>query len=603
MEEQQNKHLNRKMIIFIVGLSLTIFGFGMITYSFFSTSIDADNLEAVIDVGTMKVKFADGNSTINERLMLEEEIVKEFTIENTGDLDAEINIEWLDLINTYMLGSLTYTLEKSEEKITGYEEILSKTEVPVSNTEYSYTLIPDLQIPTGKTYYYRLRIKLNDLTVNQNEDINAILSTKFNATPVSSDRSYTLEIDPNGGILDSNSNIQIENKKAGEVLNISVPTRSGAIFKGWSISGYGSNISENTFTMGKSNTKLIAKWLEFNAVKAVNNILKGKLPEGFQNDTPNFSLVATTNEGVYAMEDDYGMSYYYRGASTNNYVKFGKWADISANSTRRGKDMYWRIIRINGDGSVRVRYDGIEAYPNGKSDANKYTTSLAFNSNTSDAKYLGWMYSPAGSTHSTSKIEAQTNTVSSNAKKTIDSWYETNFKNQECEQFIADKIFCNDRSTPYAEDETSVGYGTISTQYGAHKRILGYDSPKPKFKCPNKNDAFTVNDNIYGNNALTYPVGLITADELITAGTYFNATNKNFYLYGGYNSWTMSPFELYQSAWPGMFYMDSNGGAYSTSCHNGGYLSPVINLTSEYFKTLIGIGTIEDPFRESNIEP
>ncbi len=354
MEEQQNKHLNRKMIIFIVRLSLTIFGFGMITYSFFSTSIDADNLEAVIDVGTMKVKFADGNSTINERLMLEEEIVKEFTIENTGDLDAEINIEWLDLINTYMLGSLTYTLEQSEEKITGYEEILSKTEVPVSNTEYSYTLIPDLQIPVGKTYYYRLRIKLNDLEVEQNEDINAILSTKFNATPVSSDRSYTLEIDPNGGILEGTNENVPKQLKYGEATTVEEPNGVGAIFKGWKVSGYESTISENTFTMGKSNTKLIAQWEDSESNKVLEYL-------GIKVDAKkiiDFEKIAKET-GVFAMKDDYGMSYYYRGAVTNNYVKFA--------------NFYWRIIRINGDGSVRIRYDGTYGHANGDNNPDRFT--------------------------------------------------------------------------------------------------------------------------------------------------------------------------------------------------------------------------------------
>ena len=71
--------------------------------------------------------------------------------------------------------------------------------------------------------------------------------------------------------------------------------------------------------------------------------------------TPNFANTATTNEGLYKADDDYtattGMkSYYFRGAVNNNWVKFGK------DST--GKDIYWRIIRINGDGSIRMIYSG-----------------------------------------------------------------------------------------------------------------------------------------------------------------------------------------------------------------------------------------------------
>jgi len=72
-------------------------------------------------------------------------------------------------------------------------------------------------------------------------------------------------------------------------------------------------------------------------------------------NNPNFADPATTDEtadGLFAMEDDYGTSYYFRGAVENNYVKFGKDAE--------NRDMWWRIIRFNGDGSVRMQYDGYQ---------------------------------------------------------------------------------------------------------------------------------------------------------------------------------------------------------------------------------------------------
>ena len=72
--------------------------------------------------------------------------------------------------------------------------------------------------------------------------------------------------------------------------------------------------------------------------------------------TPDFSKVAKTNEGLFKADDDYtattGMkSYYFRGAVDNNWVKFGK--------DRTGKYIYWRIIRINGDGSIKLVLDNI----------------------------------------------------------------------------------------------------------------------------------------------------------------------------------------------------------------------------------------------------
>ncbi len=525
------------------------------------------------------MKFADGNSTINERLMLEEEIVKEFTIENTGDLDAEINIEWLDLINTYMLGSLTYTLEQSEEKITGYEEILSKTEVPVSNTEYSYTLIPDLQIPVGKTYYYRLRIKLNDLEVEQNEDINAILSTKFNATPVSSDKKYTLEIDLGGGMIGEEYEIPKMHLKEGETYSTLIPTKLGEEFIGWIVSGYGSSLVENKLTIGKSNTKLIAKWKYSPSNKTLN-----QLGLTFKNSIPNFRNLATTDEGIFAMEDDYGISYYFRGTVTNKYVKFA--------------NFYWRILRINGNGSLRVVYDGTSAHPNGEASLDRVAIqNVVYNSKINDAKYVGYMYGPAGDAYSTSIEEAQSNIEDSTIKIALDKWYEDNILANNFQNNISDSLFCNDRSK---EIESHLGYGSSNTYYGGRGRYRGTWSGQPTLKCPQKNDAFTVSDIKNGNGSLKYPVGIITKDEDLVAGTG-SSKNQKYFLYKGYKYWTMTP-DSYYSSKPQI--MPANSwDSYISSSSLYVHIVPVINLNIEFIETLIGTGTMEDPFREKGIEP
>ena len=94
--------------------------------------------------------------------------------------------------------------------------------------------------------------------------------------------------------------------------------------------------------------------------------------------TPNFAKIApndTETDGLYMAEDDEGESYYYRGAVKNNYVSFAGFT--------------WRIIRRNGDGSVRMIYSGKsttdtgEAVTIGKSQ---------FNSKYWDPTYVGYKY-------------------------------------------------------------------------------------------------------------------------------------------------------------------------------------------------------------------
>ena len=73
-------------------------------------------------------------------------------------------------------------------------------------------------------------------------------------------------------------------------------------------------------------------------------------------------------------KDAYGDSFYYRGNVTNNYVKFA--------------GFYWRIIRINGDGTVRVIYDGTSAHANGESNEDRQIGTTAFNSSYNDNAYV-----------------------------------------------------------------------------------------------------------------------------------------------------------------------------------------------------------------------
>ncbi len=308
-----------------------------------------------------------------------------------------------------------------------------------------------------------------------------------------------------------------------------------------------------------------------------------------------FDEPATTDEGIFEMEDDYGTSYYYRGAVTNNYVKFA--------------GFYWRIIRINGDGSVRIIYDGTQAHANGANNTGRViNTSTKYNINYNDNKYVGWMYGPTGTATSKSKEEAQTNTVDSTIKKVVDAWYKTNVEGAGYGDAVSDTLFCNDRSTPGIEvtgwsSDTGLGYGKNATAYGATARMrmsFGYTGITPLFKCPGKNDSFTVNDTNKGNGALTYPVGLITIDEIVAAGSGKKGTSNNkYYLYNpSANIWSLSP-DSFGASYSYTFFLYTTGLFSSDPVNSDAAITPVINLSSEYASALIGDGTMENPYQEA----
>jgi len=313
----------------------------------------------------------------------------------------------------------------------------------------------------------------------------------------------------------------------------------------------------------------------------------------------DFDAAATTDEGIFEMEDDYGTSYYYRGAVENNYVKFA--------------GFFWRIIRINGDGSLRIIYDGTYAHENGSNagaNSERFVENrISFNDHgiSPDTKYVGWMYGPTGTTSSKSKEEAQSNIVDSYIKKRVDSWYKAKIEDAGYGNVIVDGIFCNDRSSPgktatgYSSD-TGLGYGTNATAYGATARTGVWNSSTtpsaPTFKCPQKNDAFTVNDTSKGNGASTYPVGLITADEVVAAGSgKYGTHNKAYYLYRAVWYWTMSPNNFYQISVYMLNVNHTYGNLGMTTVRDDGGVAPVINLSAEYVKTMTGTGTMTEPYQ------
>ena len=261
----------------------------------------------------------------------------------------------------------------------------------------------------------------------------------------------------------------------------------------------------------------------------------GKCPTVNEDGSVNVTVGEATNGYLCKAKDAYGDSYYYRGNVTNNYVKFA--------------DKYWRIVRINGDGTVRVIYDGTSAHANGESSSDRQIGTSAFNSSYNDNAYVGYMY---GATGASTYAAAHANTNDSTIKAYIDNWYKANILGTANEEYLADNIFCNDRSI--SNNNTGTGAGTTSTNYRWYwgPWESGNHNDNMKLVCPQQNDAFTVSDTTNGNGALTYPIGLLSTDEIVLAGGW-NASNSGYYLYSGQYWWASSPSVSFPSAGFGQF--------------------------------------------------
>ena len=329
----------------------------------------------------------------------------------------------------------------------------------------------------------------------------------------------------------------------------------------------------------------------------IDNTLAGTVLRNNKVQTPLTTpgaAVSTADEALLASaEDDYGTSYYFRGAVKNNYVEFA--------------NKCWRIVRVSGDGSVKLilHNDNPTGVANPCDAANNSASAAfarysgetyksAFNTNYNDNAYVGFKYGTVGAgdyalTHA--------NTNKSTILTNLEAWYEkNNLKNYE--KVIADTVWCNDKTNvtdttfnPYGYSNVNgQGYAKNITYYGATQRLISTSNSAggtgPSLKCNGE------------LSKINSKVGLITADELALAGYAYAQNNKTTYLQENATDtywWSLSPnyFNGY-SAYVWYVYgsigsFDNFNGVFNT---NG--VRPSISLKST--TNVTGNGTSEDPY-------
>ena len=210
----------------------------------------------------------------------------------------------------------------------------------------------------------------------------------------------------------------------------------------------------------------------------------------------DFSTVLTNDntKTLYTGTEEGTTVYYFAGNALDNWVKFGK----NANN----EDLYWRIIRTNLDGSIRLLYHGTST-----TTTLAYIRATEFNSRYDNPMYVGYMFGTSGS-----QVNNRLNTNDSTIKTIIDNWYKDNLNTNYGKYLSTTAVYCNDRST------------SDNTNFGAYTRLI--TNKTPTYDCSVTEDKFTV-DSSAGNGKLTYPIALMTADEISYAGGIYGNYNAN----------------------------------------------------------------------------
>ena len=313
---------------------------------------------------------------------------------------------------------------------------------------------------------------------------------------------------------------------------------------------------------------------------ALGNIEVNSYTPDFTKSACDDSSCESHEKGIYETTDyDVKPTYYYRGSVENNYVKFA--------------GFYWRIIRINSNGSIRMIYDGTSAHANGESSEDRRYGTSPFNTSAGNNMYVGYMYT-SGETHGTG--------TSSTIKTNTDKFYTDKLSNY-ASKLDMNAGFCGDRSN--LTNQSGAGTGTVITYNKGYLRVV---ESAPTLTCENTSDYYTVASASSGNKKLSYPIGLITADEVMLAGHAggvfaggFNhqKTNNGSYLGTGNAFWTMTPVggynpfggtgcDAYEFDVGGSGRIDDDYASYTSG------LRPVINIKSDV--TITGTGTKTDPY-------
>lgn len=283
-------------------------------------------------------------------------------------------------------------------------------------------------------------------------------------------------------------------------------------------------------------------------------------------ETPKYNQIADTDEGLFLTQDNEGMSYVFRGASRNNYVKFA--------------GAYWRIIRINGDSSIRVIYDGTVGHDIGEESEDRMIGVSAYNDQghipVTDRRSIGFMYG----TDDTA-ANAYSNLNNSTVKALLEQWYEDN---------LLPYADCISKQSGFWNDRQFTIETTGEWTFKGHDRIEGF---LPSLKCDVDDDWFTMVGASAGNKMLKYPIGLITADEIMMAGEISDMINRNpkCYLYTGSDCWSMTPdiFDTEARAFTFRNYIRNQS---TNDGYNG--IRPVINILPNV--EVSGLGTKVNPY-------
>ncbi len=536
--------MQKKQTILVVASLLVVVL--SVTLAYFTAQIIGEGKNISVTSTDLKIVFTDTDGNIEGNGITPGwSNSKTFTVKNEANGTYKYDIIIKDLVNTFK------TYKYLQYKITSTDGGYNMTDysyLPKASTKEDVALAYEISIDKGKTHTYTIEIKyVNDAVVDQSIDMGQSLSGTIYI------REFTKPI------MKLTDKLMADNPTIGPRTTFTAftETNTGTLYK--ATEQIGTNESKDVYYFAgdaKNN------WVKFGKTKESSCTYKGKELFIF-NDTGLKNVETQTECETYSLcnHKSLGPMLVENSSMCGNETGTLLTEKATWNGTST-KDIYWRIIRTNADGSIKLLYAGTSP------DTDKaYVGASAFNTTYNDPMYVGYKYGTTGSLENN-----RLNTNNSTIKTYVDNWYKNNLTAY-TKYLSNDAVYCNDRNLASGQTYST----TKSFNYAPYERIR--TNKQPTYNCANMSDAFSVNNT---SAKLDYPVGLMSIDELSYAGGesyttltapyawyYTNANGESSY--GSAPFWALSPggwggsgsgvWGVVGSGGPGRLRYDSVGGS------------------------------------------
>ena len=475
--------MQKKQTILVVASLLVVVL--SVTLAYFTAQIIGKGKDVSVSSADLKIIFTDTDGNIEGNDITPGwSNSKTFTVKNESNGTYKYDIIIKDLVNTFK------TYKYLQYKITSTDGGYNMTDysyLPKSSTKEDVALAYEVSIDKGKTHTYTIEIKyVNDEYVDQSIDMGQSLSGTIYI------REFTK---PTMKLTDK---LMADNPTIGTRTTFTAftVTNTKRLYK--ATEQIGTNpVKDVYYFAGDAKNN----WVKFGKTTESSCIYKGKdvLFANMTNQTIKTPENETecTSTNICDAGENRG---YFVGLPESECTGMDGTKWITEKATWNGtstKDIYWRIIRTNADGSIKLLYAGTSP------DTEKaYIGTSAFNTTDNDPLYVGYKYGTTGSLENN-----RLNTNDSTIKTYVDNWYK-NKLTAYTKYLSKDAVYCNDRNLASGETYST----TNGFDYAPYERIR---NKQPTYNCTNMSDAFSVNNT---SAKLDYPVGLMTIDELSYAG-------------------------------------------------------------------------------------